>query len=115
MLKMQDENDELLLAESNIQKVNISDVRKDKLAKYKSQLMLIQEYILQCEKELSIFNLASSMLDTLDCNKLMTLPSALYDIHAHKSTQIVSLIEDAIEHSRELAYVYTCEIDELNK
>jgi len=115
MLKMQDENDELLLAERNFQEINISDVRKNKLAKYTSQLMLIQEYILQCEKELSIFNLASSMLDVLDCNKLMTLPSALYDINARKSTQIVSLIEDAIEHSRELAYVYKCEIDELNK
>jgi len=95
---------------SSFQKVSV--VEDDNLAKYTGQCMFLREYISNCEKELLVAQNTAS--DTMDEYTKLSLPPGLINIHAEKSTHIISSIQSAINESRALLHVLLCQIDELN-
>jgi hypothetical protein len=95
---------------SSFQKVSV--IEEDNLAKYTGQCMFLREYISNCEKELLAAQNTAS--DTMDEYKKLSLPPGLINIHAEKSTQIISSIQSAINESRTLLHILLCQIDELN-
>ena len=95
---------------SSFQKVCVVD--DDNLAKYTGQCMFLREYISNCEKELLAAQNTAS--DTMDEYTKLSLPPGLINIHAEKSTQIISSIQSAINESRTLLHILLCQIDELN-
>ena len=84
----------------------------DNLAKYTDQCMLLREYISNCEKEL--LDTQDAAFITLEEYRKLSLPPALINIHAEKTTHIISSMQNAINESRNLLHVLLCQIDELN-
>ena len=84
----------------------------DNLAKYTDQCMLLREYISNCEKEL--LDTQDAAFITLEEYRKLSLPPALINIHAEKTTRIISSMQNAINESRNLLHVLLCQIDELN-